>query len=78
VFYERVYDINSPGWVKVRELAEPGRQVLYDLFRKEYVDQILPSPDRIIGLDDPIKDSSKRKLLLGLSLIGRNHPFDAL
>lgn len=68
-YFYRVYDLDSPGWRKVRRAAEPGRSSLDDLFDMELVtEDYLPPPDRDVDLDDAIIDAAGRKLLLGLML----------
>ena len=73
IFYKRVYDINAPGWQKVRELAEPHRKHVKKVVLSEYLREVLPPPDKSIPQAEPIKDSSRFKLLLGLALIGKNY-----
>ena len=75
-YYYRLYDLNSPGWRAVRELAELHRSSLPQIFRRETVAAWLPTPSQSVSLANPIVQSSALKMLLGLALVGRAHRFD--
>ena len=71
-YYHRVANFNSPGWVAVRQLAEPHRERVAHLFNKGALDELLPRSDVPIRFEDPIRDASGIKALLGFILWSRN------
>ncbi len=67
-YYHRVYDINGPGWRAVRGMAEPHRDRLSDLFNMSVVNELVPSPETYIEVENNVRDTFGTKLLLGLML----------
>lgn len=67
-YYYRVYDFNGPGWRTVRRRAERNRERLERWFRMDVLRDYLPPPEEDVLAEDPIMDSSGRKLLVGLML----------
>ena len=74
-FYFRLYDVNAPGWRAIREIAELHRDALPQILRREKVAELWPMPSQSVSLPSPVEQSSRLRLLLGLALVGRNHPF---
>lgn len=70
-YFYRLFDINGPGWMRVRELADSKRGVLSSLVNKEVYERALPSPQTILQYADPLVESAGLKSLLGLILILR-------
>ncbi|HMP73785.1 MAG TPA: asparagine synthase-related protein [Kiritimatiellia bacterium] len=68
--YIRTMDINQPLWIQLRERIEPLRPILHNLFEPSAVDRILPPPHVPIPMTAPIPESSSRKTLIALALIG--------
>lgn len=73
-YYRRVYDIESDGWLAVRERAEPGREALGRLFDLTALNGVLPPPPAPLRLEHPIRDGFVPKLFLGLMLWALDHP----
>jgi asparagine synthase (glutamine-hydrolysing) len=72
-YYYRVFDINNPGWVAVRQEAEQFRKKAESLFNPAVLRELLPPPDVHIPLSDGIVEASSKKTLLGLMFwAGRN------
>lgn len=66
--YRRVFDINGPGWLAVRQRAERFRKLAYEFFHRDAFDALLPPPDVPIRCRNPIADASGLKSLLGFLL----------
>ncbi|KPK11283.1 MAG: hypothetical protein AMJ56_06500 [Anaerolineae bacterium SG8_19] len=71
VYYRRLYDINSPGWLSVRQIAEPYRNQLPAVFLRDKVNTILPGVEEYVQVHNPVKDTSSVKTLLGMALCNR-------
>ena len=71
VYYRRLYDFNAPGWRLVREMAEPYRDEVKRILVPTEVDAILASPGQTVDYDNPVKDSSAARLLMGLGMTAR-------
>jgi len=71
VYYRRLYNINSAGWRSVRQLAEPYRDQLPNIILKEALNKFLPDAGELVHVNNPVKDTSNAKLLLGLALCTR-------
>lgn len=71
--YFREYDINGPGWQAVRELVQPCRGKVRDLFDTEMLNQILPPPETHLRVKDGIIDVSGMKSLLGFLLWAKEY-----
>jgi hypothetical protein len=72
-YYHRVLDLNNPGWVKVRQAAEPFRKMAEEFFDPKRLGQLLPPPNVPLQFSDNISEASSRKTLLGFMLwLGRN------
>ena len=67
-YYHRVYDINGPGWRAVRQMAEPHRGRLSDLFDMKVVNELVPAPETFIEVENNVRDTFGTKLLLGLMI----------
>lgn len=75
LYYARLYDLQTPGWIRIREMAEPHRHRLSPLFHVAGLTEgYLPPPQRSIEVDSPTREGSGRKLLLGLMLLLGEHP----
>jgi asparagine synthase (glutamine-hydrolysing) len=74
-YYVRIYDFNNSGWLAVRHQAEAYRQRLFNIFNKDVLDELLPSPEVPIHFTDTIVKASGLKILLGLMLWSENHSF---
>jgi asparagine synthase (glutamine-hydrolysing) len=73
-YYYRVFDINNPGWMSVRQQAEPYREQVNHLFNSEIFNQILPPANVPIKLDtDGIISSSRIKNLMSLLLWSKDN-----
>lgn len=72
-YYYRLFDFNSPGWLAVRQQAEPYREQAMHLFNKEEFEKLLPGPDVPLNLRDGIIDASGLKSLLGFMLWSKDH-----
>jgi asparagine synthase (glutamine-hydrolysing) len=66
--FHRIFDFDRAGWRQIRQLAEPYRDQLADLFDMDELARYLPGPDTPTRLEHPIMDSYGRKLLIGLML----------
>ena len=72
-YYYRIYDINRPGIRAIRRQAEAYRDKLSDVFDLDYFAQLLPPQDRISLGRDPIIETKRYLLLLGVLLwAGKN------
>jgi asparagine synthase (glutamine-hydrolysing) len=67
--YYRAYDLDSPGWMSVRQLAEPHRSSLAAMFDPQQLEQLLPPPAVRLGLTDPTVQAGVTRSLLGLMLL---------
>jgi asparagine synthase (glutamine-hydrolysing) len=72
-YYHRMYDLNGPGWVAVRRLAEPHRERLSGLFDMDVLRKLVPPPDTPIVVQNTIGDTFGTKMLLGLMLWSADH-----
>jgi asparagine synthase (glutamine-hydrolysing) len=72
-YYYRIYDLNGPGWLAVRQQAEPLRERVVHLVNKDVLDELLPAPGVPLRLKDGIIDASGLKVLLGFTLWSKNH-----
>ncbi len=73
-YYYRTYDINSDGWRRVREAAEPSRDALAAVFDMDELRRWLPPPNTRFVQRDAIHDGFRTKTLLGLMLWAAEHP----
>ncbi|MDQ3520646.1 MAG: asparagine synthase-related protein [Gemmatimonadota bacterium] len=71
-FY-RHYDFDNPGWRSVREAAEPYRSLLADQFEMQAVNLVLPPPNALGSMPNPMTDGFAAKMLLGLIFWMRQH-----
>ena len=69
----RMYDLNSPGWLGVRQDAEQGRHLLSSLFRMDALAAYLPGPEAFIPAGDRFTETRGRKMMLGLMLWADEH-----
>lgn len=67
-YFHRIYDLNNPGWIAVRQRAEPYRERVAHLFNMDVLSELLPPPGVPLKLEDSVRDASGRKTLLGLLL----------
>ena len=72
-YYHRIYDINNPGWLSVRRMAEPHRDRVAELFNMDVLRELVPSPDTNIAVEHKIRDSYGTKQLIGLMLWSADH-----
>lgn len=72
-YYFRTYDFNSPGWLAVRQQAEPYRDRLFEFFNRDVLEELLPAPEATVSVGDGIIETSGLKLLLGLMLWSKDH-----
>ncbi len=72
-YFYRIYDFDSPGWVAVREAAEPHRARTFNFFDKSVLQELLPAPYAPLPLRDGIIDASGLKLLTGFFLWSMDH-----
>jgi len=72
-YYYRIYDLNGPGWIAVRKLAEPYRDRVLDLVHKDVLETVLPPPDVRLAFGDGIIEASGPKSLLGFMLWSKDH-----
>ncbi len=72
-YYQRIFDINNPGWTAVRRFAEPARKAVEEFFDLKVLEEVLPLPEVPIRLKNPIADASGLKALLGLMLWAKDH-----
>jgi hypothetical protein len=66
--YYRQFDVNGPGWLSVREAAEPLRPLGHEYFHAEVLEELLPPPQARLEFADGITDSAGMKSLLGFLL----------
>ena len=59
---------NSPGWVSIREAAEPYRRKAVQVLDEAVLAEILARPDERRPIDDSVEDSSKAKHMAGFLL----------
>ncbi|NES84008.1 MAG: hypothetical protein F6K10_22785 [Moorea sp. SIO2B7] len=64
-YWFRIYDLNNPGWLAVRQQAEPYRQQVYHLFDEEAFNALLPKPEVSIPIK---KGRDSLKSLIGFLL----------
>lgn len=76
-FYYRLYDFNGPGWRSVRQLAEPHRVRLHDVFEPDALRQALPGVEESRQYDDLIAASSGVKMLVGAALLAGRRSLSA-
>jgi hypothetical protein len=72
-YYYRIYDFNSPGWMAVRNAAEPYRARTFEFFDKNVLQELLPGPNVSVGVQDGITDASGLKMLTGFFLWLKDH-----
>lgn len=73
-YYYRIHNLNNPGWIAIRRLAEPHRDALRTLFVPEVLDEILPPPDQPVRyVGDLIDEGHKLRQLLILALWAKDH-----
>lgn len=72
IFYRRIYDFESPRWLKIREVTESNRSLLYAHLNGSQVDAIWPSNGEKTAFANPVKDPNPARLLVGFSMILRN------
>lgn len=72
-YYYRLYDFDNKGWKAIRQDAEQYRSKLYEIFNKDRLNYILPSPDENVNIKDEIIDSSGLKTLTGLMLWSKDN-----
>lgn len=66
--YVRHFDINGPGWLAVRRLAEQHRPHVFSLFNPVVLEEMLPPSDDPLLTPDGVVDSARYKTLLGVFL----------
>jgi asparagine synthase (glutamine-hydrolysing) len=71
--YYRIFDINSPGWTKIRRLAEPYRTLGYEFFEAKALDELWPPPDIPVVYRDGITDVASIKTILGFLIWAHDH-----
>lgn len=69
----RLFDFNGPGWLAIRQQAEPYRGRVLHLFNKDVLAEILPPPPVSVQFKDEITEASGLKLLLGLMLWSKEY-----
>jgi asparagine synthase (glutamine-hydrolysing) len=72
-YYYRIFDFNGPGWTAVRRQAEPHRDRVMHLFRKDPFEKLLPPPDVRLQFANGIPEASGLKSLVGLLLWSKDH-----
>jgi asparagine synthase (glutamine-hydrolysing) len=72
-YYYRLFDINGPGWIAVRERADGYRSRVADLLHLDVLDEVLPGPGARPAFEDPIIQSSGLKLLLAFLIWSKDH-----
>jgi len=72
-YYFRIFDFNGPGWMAVRREAEPHRDRLTHLFRKDPFEKLLPPPDVRLQFANGIHEASGLKSLVGFLLWSKDH-----
>lgn len=72
-YYYRIFDLNGPGWVAVRERADGYRRRVADLLQLDVLEEVLPGPGARPAFEDPIIESSGVKLLLAFLLWSKDH-----
>jgi len=74
-YFQRIFDIDSPGWRMFRQQVEPYRSVVQPLFNQEIFNQMVPPPN--VRVNRINKDSSAEisgiKTLLGFLLWSKNY-----
>jgi asparagine synthase (glutamine-hydrolysing) len=71
--YYRVFDINNEGWRAVRRLAEPYRDLGYQFFEREALDNLWPRPEANFSVTDGITDVAAIKTILGFLIWADDH-----
>jgi asparagine synthase (glutamine-hydrolysing) len=72
-FYHRLWDVNGAAWMSIRREAHAYRETVLDLFDKDMLDRVLPSPHVHLAYEEPIAGASGLKTLLGFLLWSRDH-----
>lgn len=72
-YFYRIYDINNPGWIAVRQRAEPYRERVAHLFNMDVLSELLPPPSVPLKLEDGIADASGLKTVLGMLLWSKEY-----
>lgn len=67
--YYRLFDINNPGWVAIRQLAAARRTSAHRLFDPEVLAKYIPAPEVKISCADGIRNSARLKTLIGLMIL---------
>lgn len=66
--YERLFNVDHPRWVAVRQAAEPLRPRLHELLDAAALARTLPGPGVRFRHRNPVGDGSAIRLLAGLAL----------
>jgi asparagine synthase (glutamine-hydrolysing) len=72
-YWHRTTDLDGPGWLLVRQAAEPHRERIYALFRQDVFDTVVPSPLVPFQRVKSAVGASGVKLLLGSMLWAEKH-----
>jgi asparagine synthase (glutamine-hydrolysing) len=73
-YYARVFHVNNPGWLAVRQIAEGYKRRVSDIFEPSALDQALPPPPQPLPVAEPVIDNSARfTTLLGLVILLGRH-----
>lgn len=67
--YYRVFDINNPGWVAIRQEAFARRSSAHRLFDSAALAEYIPAPEVKISCADGIRNSARLKTLVGLMIL---------
>ena len=66
--YVRHFDVNSPGWLAIRRLAEQHRTNTFSLFNPVVLEEMMASSDATLLTPDAVVDGARYKTLLGIFL----------
>lgn len=72
-YYHRISDFNAPGWLAVRQQAEPYRERVLRLFNTDVLTEILAPPHVPMQFKNGIREASGLKVLLGFILWSKDH-----
>lgn len=70
--YYRVFDINNPGWIAIRQTAAARLGTAQHIFNPNVLAKYLPSPTADISCADTINSSARLKTLAGLMILSEH------
>jgi asparagine synthase (glutamine-hydrolysing) len=69
-YYFRAYDLDARQWKAIRTRAEPHRDLVGSIFRRDALRELLPAPRSPVKyMSDRIGHSGPLKLLVGLMML---------